>query len=235
MIRTKAALAVVACMAGVVSGSIAAAQADSSGSGATGPTGATGASGAAVATITVNGSGAVTADPSVTGSAAQADYLTALGNALTDAHTHATTLAAAIGDTVGAVENITEESNDNYPCSGPVFAAGSASSGAPVPAVSPGTSKKKHHGSKPKKTTRIALPMSTVAGTSAGAGAVAGTTISTPAGAGAGAGAGATVSTPAGAGGATVAIPAIARIADVVSPSCTIEASVTVTYAMSAS
>jgi hypothetical protein len=227
MIRTKAALAVVACMAGVVSGSIAAAQADSSGTGATGPTGATGAS-AAVATITVNGSGAVTADPSVTGSAAQADYLTALGNALTDAHTHATTLAAAIGDTVGAVENITEESNDNYPCSGPVFAAGSARSGAPVPAVSPGTSKKKkHHSSKPKGTTRIALPMSAVAGTgtgtSAGASAgVAGSSSSTPAGAATGA-------------GATVAIPAIARIADVVSTSCTIEASVTVTYAMSAS
>ena len=87
MIRTKAALAVIACMAGVVSGSIAAAQADSSSTGATGTTGATGASGA-VATITVNGSGAITADTSVTGSAAQADYLTALGDALTDAHTH---------------------------------------------------------------------------------------------------------------------------------------------------
>ena len=215
MIRTKAALAVIACMAGVVSGSIAAAQADSSSTGATGTTGATGASGA-VATITVNGSGAVTADPSVTGSAAQADYLTALGDALTDAHTHATTLAAAIGDTLGPVENITEESNDNYACSGLVFAAGSARSGAPVPAVSPGTSKKKHHSSKPKVKARIAMPMS-VAGSGASAGAGA-----------AGAGAGASASA-----GATVAIPAIARIAD--STSCTIEASVTVTYAMSAS
>jgi uncharacterized protein YggE len=201
MIRTKAALAVVACMAGVISGSIAVAQADSS---STGPTGATGTSGAA-ATITVNGSGAVTADPSVTGSAAQADYLIALGDALTDAHTHATTLAGAIGDTLGAVENITEESNDEG-CSGLLFAAGSAKSGAPVPAVSPGTSKKKHH-SKPKKAARIAFPMSGAAAASAAG----------------------TVATP-----AIAPTPAIPRIADVVSTSsCTINASVTVTYAMS--
>jgi pilus assembly protein FimV len=212
MIRTKAALAVVACMAGVVSGSIAAAQADNSGTGATGTTGAAGASGTP-ATITVNGSGAVTADPSVTGSAAQTDYLTALGDALTDAHTHAATLAGAVGDTLGAVQNITEESNDTYLCSGPVFAAGTAKGGAPVPAVSPGTSKKKHHSKpKPKATAMIAMPMS-ASGTGAAAGA-----ISTPAGV-----------------GATVTTGAIARIADVVSTSCTIEASVTVTYAMSAS
>jgi uncharacterized protein YggE len=206
MIRTKAALAVVACMAGIAAGSIAAAQADSSGTGTTGATGATGAGGAA-ATITVNGSGTVTADPSVTGSAAQADYLTALGNALTDAHTHATTLAGAIGDTLGAVQNITEQSNDEA-CSGLLFAAGTAKSGAPAPAVSPGTSKKKHH-SKPKKAARIALPMSAVAGA---------------------AGAGGTVAVP-----AIAPTPAIPRTDDVVSTSCSIEASVTVTYAMSPS
>jgi uncharacterized protein YggE len=210
MIRTKAALAVVACMAGVISGSIAGAQADSSGTGASGATGAAGAS-ATPATITVNGSGGVTADTSVTGSAAQADYLTALGDALTDAHTHAAALAGAVGDTLGAVENITEQSNDTYVCSGPVFAAGTARSGAPVPAVSPGTSKKKHH-SKPKSTARIATPMS-ASGTGAASGA-----ISTPAGS-----------------GATVTMPAIARIADDTTTSCTVEASVTVTYAMSAS
>jgi uncharacterized protein YggE len=207
MIRTKAALAVVACMAGVVSGSIAGAQADSSATGATGTTGASGAP----ATITVNGSGAATIDSSISGSAAQTVYLTALGDALSDAHTHATTLAGAVGDTLGAVENITEQSNDGSPCSGVMFAAGTAKSGAPVPAVSPGTSKKKHH-SKPKATAMIATPMS-ASGTGAAAGA-----ISTPAGV-----------------GATVTMPAIARIADVVSTSCAIEASVTVTYAMSPS
>jgi len=210
MIRTKAALAVVACMAGVVSGSIAGAQADSSGTGTTGTTGAAGASGTP-ATITVNGSGAVTADPSVTGAAAQADYLTALGDALTDAHTHAAALAGAVGDTLGAVQNITEESNDTYVCSGPVFAAGTARSGAPVPTVSPGTSKKKHH-SKPKATAMIATP------TSGSGGAAAAGVVSTPSGA-----------------GATVTMPAIARIADDTTTSCTVEASVTVTYAMSAS
>ncbi|MGD1050094.1 MAG: SIMPL domain-containing protein [Solirubrobacteraceae bacterium] len=203
MIRTKAALAVVACMAGVAAGSIAAAQADSSGTGATGATGATGSNGA-VATITVNGSGAVTADPSVTGSVAQADYLTALGDALTDAHTHATTLAGAIGDTLGAVQNITEESNDNDVCSVLPFAASTAKGGAPVPTVSPGTSKKKHHGSsKPKKAARIAMPMSAAAG--------------------------------GGVSGGPAAVPAIPRTADIVSTSCSIEASVTVTYAMSPS
>jgi hypothetical protein len=146
MIRTKTALAVAACIAGVASGSIAAAQADSTGS-----TGTTGATGGTPATITVNGAGTISADSSDSSATLQASYLTALGSALADAHTHAATLAAAAGDTLGVVENITEQSNDGASiCSGPVFAAGTAR-GAPVPTVAPATSKKKKpHASKPK-------------------------------------------------------------------------------------
>jgi hypothetical protein len=182
MIRTKATLAVAACIAGVVSGSIAAAQADTS---STGASGATGATAAPAASITVNGTGTVSVDSSESSAVLQAAYLTALGSALTDAHTHATTLSGAVGDTLGAVETITEQSSDGGNiCGGPLFAAGSAR-GAPVPVVSPGTSKKKSHSSKPKS--------------------------------------------------AAVAIPAIARIADDSSTTCTVEADITVTYAMAPS
>jgi uncharacterized protein YggE len=140
MIRSRVALAAAACLAGVVSGSLAVAQAD---------TGATGSSGttATPATITVNGSGAVTIDSSASSATIQASYLTALGSAMTDAKTKATALSAQVGDTLGAVQNITEQSSDGYACSGPMFAAGTAK-GAPVPAVSPSTPKK--HKSKPK-------------------------------------------------------------------------------------
>lgn len=146
MLRTKTALAVAACLAGVAGGSIAAAQADS---GATGATGTTGAS-ATPASITVNGAGTISVDASDSVASMQGSYLTALSSALGDAHTKAIALSAAVGDTLGAVENITEQSNDDGLCSGPVFAAGSAK-GAPVPAVSPGSKKKKPTSPKPKK------------------------------------------------------------------------------------
>lgn len=155
MIRTKAALAVAACLAGVVSGSIAGAQAAS-----TGATGASGSTGAG-ATITVNGSGALTVDSTASATTIQASYLTALGSALSDAHAKAVSLAGSVGDTLGAVENITEESNDNGgACGGPLFAAAGTAKGAPVPAVSPGSKKKKKHKtttSKPKNSV-AALP-----------------------------------------------------------------------------
>lgn len=154
MIRTKAALAVAACLAGVVSGSIAGAQAAS-----TGATGASGSTGAG-ATITVNGSGALTVDSTASATTIQASYLTALGSALSDAHAKAVSLAGSVGDTLGAVENITEESNDNGgACGGPLFAAAGTAKGAPVPAVSPGSKKKKHKTttSKPKNSV-AALP-----------------------------------------------------------------------------
>jgi hypothetical protein len=190
MIRTKAALAVAACLAGVISGSIAAAQADTSSTGATGTTGAT----STPASITVNGAGTISVDSSASKATLQASYLTALGSAVSDAQAKATALTAQIGDTLGVVENITEQSSDGGGfCSGPVFAAAGTAKGAPVPAVSPGSSpnkKKKNHSSKPKAAT-IELPTA-----------------------------------------ATVAMPTIARIADTTSSTCTIEADVTVTYAM---
>jgi acyl-coenzyme A thioesterase PaaI-like protein len=185
MFRSKTALALAACLAGVVSGGIAAAQADT-GTGATGTTGTS----APAATITVNGASTISVDSSDATSAIQASYLTALGSALNDAHAKAVALSAQVGDTLGAVENITEQSNEDG-CSGPLFAAAGTAKGTPVPTVSPGTSK---HKSKPKGKGKaiVALPP------------------------------------------ANVALPAIGivRAADDTTTTCSIEADITVTYAM---
>jgi hypothetical protein len=154
MIRSKATLAVAACLAGVISGSIAVAQADTS----TGATGATGTS-ASAATITVNGDSTVTLDSDASAATIQSSYLTALEAAVTDARTKAVALSAQVGDSLGAVTNITEQTNDGPDaCSGVVFAAGTARGTASVPTVAPSTSKKK---SKPKpkpKAKAIASP-----------------------------------------------------------------------------
>ncbi|HZL54147.1 MAG TPA: SIMPL domain-containing protein [Solirubrobacteraceae bacterium] len=142
MIRSRAALAVAACLAGVAAGSIGAAQAD------TGSTGATGASGAA-ATITVNGSATAALPTGASSDTINTTYLSALSSALTAAHTKATALSAAVGDKLGAVQNITEQSNNSGLCSGPIaFAKG-------APSVAPGPAHKKHghHGSKTKGAT----------------------------------------------------------------------------------
>jgi ribonuclease HI len=152
MIRSRAALAVAACLAGVVSGSIAAAQADTGSTGATGTTGAT----SAPATITMNGAGSATVDSSASSATVHASYLTALTAALADAKAKGTALAAAAGDTLGVVENITEQTNDGNICSGPVMFASGTAKGAPSIAPAPGAKKRSHHGSKPKATVRIA-------------------------------------------------------------------------------
>ena len=175
MFRSKVALAAAACLAGVVSGSIAVAQADNT-------TGTT-----AAPTITVNGAGLVTVDSNASASAVQASYLTALGSAMTDAKTKASALSAQVGDTVGAVQNITEQSSDAFACNGPVMYAAGTAKGAPVPTVAPSTPKK--HKSKPKAAVIVR-------------------------------------------GGATIAMPTIVRAGDTTSSSCTIQADVTVTYAM---
>lgn len=161
MFRSKASLvAVVACLAGVISGSIAAAQASTGATGTTGTTGATGATAPTPtpATITVNGSGAVTVDMNAPTATVQSAYMTALGSALTDAHTKASALATQVGDTLGAVQSITEQSNDLGVCSNRVMYASSGVAkgrGVPAPASSPS---KKHHKAKPhpKATARIA-------------------------------------------------------------------------------
>jgi hypothetical protein len=157
MFRRNAALAVAAALAGALASSIAVAQADSS-TGSTGATGATGTTSSTAATIMVNGAATATLDTSSSSATISAAYLTALGNALTDAHTKAVALAAAVGDTLGPVQNITEQSNDAGLCSGPILfnAAGSAK-GAPVPAGKPTTRKHKHHSA------RAAVPIVRVA------------------------------------------------------------------------
>ena len=156
MIRSRAALTFAACLAGAVSGSIAIAQASI---GATGPTGTMAATGTTntPATITINGGDRVSVDASASTASVQASYLTALTAALTDAKTKATALATASGDTLGAVQNITEQSSDVSGCSGPFMYASGNAKGRPVaagPSVAP--KKKPHPSSKPKAVAGIA-------------------------------------------------------------------------------
>jgi Protein of unknown function (DUF541) len=155
MFSTKpAALAIAACLAGALASGAVAAQADSS---ATPPAGATGATGATAvpATITINGSGSLTLDAGASTGDVSSGYLSALTAALGDAHTKAAALSAAVGDTLGAVENVTEQSTDDGLCSGPVFM-----NAAGAPAAAPATSKPgkhAHHKAKPShKVARIA-------------------------------------------------------------------------------
>src|SRR5581483_8452636 len=128
-----------------VTGSLAAAQADTGSTGSTGSTGTTGAV-AVPATVTVNGAGLETVASQASASTFQSAYMSALSAAMSDAHTKAVALASQAGDTLGAVQTITEQSNDGNGCSGPMFyAAGGARSapGAPMP-------RKPHKTGKPK-------------------------------------------------------------------------------------
>ena len=162
MIRTKAMLisaAAAACLAGVAASSIgAAAAATSTTSTSTSPT--TTSPTATPATITVNGAAIVTVDPSADVATQNAGYLGALGSAVTNAQTKATALATQVGDTLGAVQNITEQSSYSGGdfCGNRVF-MGAASSKGSAPAAGPavGSHKKKpHRSSKPKATVRTA-------------------------------------------------------------------------------
>jgi len=112
------------------------------------------------ATITVNGAAIVTVDPSADAATQNAGYLGALGSAVTNAQTKATALATQVGDTLGAVQNITEQSSYSGGdfCGNRVF-LGAATSKGSAPAAGPavGSHKKKPHpSSKPKATARIA-------------------------------------------------------------------------------
>jgi hypothetical protein len=185
MIRTKAMLisaAAAACLAGVAASSIgaaAAATSTTSTSTSTSTSPSTTAPATTPATITVNGAAIVTVDPSADAATQNAGYLGALGSAVTNAQTKATALATQVGDTLGAVQNITEQSSYSGGdfCGNRVF-LGAASSKGSAPAAGPAVSHKK----KPHPSTKL---------------------------------------------------KATARIADVVAPTtCSIEADVTVTYAM---
>ena len=162
MLSTKtAALAIAACLAGALGSGVVAAQADSSGAPSTGASGATGATGAsAAATITTNGSGSLTLAAGASSGDVSSGYLSALTTALGDAHTKAVALSTAVGDTLGAVENVTEQSTDDELCSGPVFM-----NAATAPSAAPGTSKPgkhSHHKAKPShKVARIAIAAQT--------------------------------------------------------------------------
>jgi hypothetical protein len=163
MSRPNAALlAALACFAGAISGTIAAAQADTGSTGSTGATGSTGTTGstgstgstALAATITVNGAGYATVDPSEPTATIQTDYLGALGAAVTDAQNKAGALATQLGTTLGPVQSITEESNDDGGCNGPVMFAATpgAARGTSATSAPSHKPKHKHH----KATARIA-------------------------------------------------------------------------------
>jgi hypothetical protein len=170
MIRTKAMLisaAAAACLAGVAASSIgpaAAATSTTATSTSTSPT--TTSPTATPATITVNGAAIVTVDPSADVATQNAGYLTALGTAVTNARTKATALATQVGDTLGAVQNVTEQSNysgGDY-CGNRVFMGAATSKGSTPPGgPAAGSPKKKtHHSSKPKATVRIAAAVAPV-------------------------------------------------------------------------
>jgi uncharacterized protein YggE len=117
----------------------------------------------------VNGAAIVTVDPSADVATQNAGYLAALGSAVTNAQTKATALATQVGDTLGAVQNITEQSSYSGGdfCGNRVF-LGAATSKGSAPAAGPavGSPKKKpHHSSKPKATVRIADVVAPVAPT----------------------------------------------------------------------
>ena len=171
MIRTKAMLitaAAAACLAGVAASSIGAAAAATSTTSTSTTTSPTTTSPTA-ATITVNGAAIVTVDPSADVATQNAGYLGALGSAVTNAQTKATALATQVGDTLGAVQNITEQSSYSGGdfCGNRVF-LGAATSKGSAPAAGPavGSPKKKpHHSTKPKATVRIAAVIAPVAPT----------------------------------------------------------------------
>ena len=167
MIRTKAMLisaAAAACLAGVAASSIgaaAAATSTTSTSTSTTTSPATTAPTTTPATITVNGAAIVTVDPSADVATQNAGYLGALGSAVTNAKTKATALATQVGDTLGAVQNITEQSSYSGGdfCGNRVF-VGAASSKGSAPAAGPTVgshkTKKPHVSSKPKAAARSA-------------------------------------------------------------------------------
>ena len=171
MIRTKTMLiaaAAAACLAGVAASSIGAAAAATSTTSTSTTTSPTTTSPTTTpATITMNGAAIVTVDPSADVATQNAGYLTALGSAVTNAQTKATALATQVGDTLGAVQNITEQSSYSGGdfCGNRVF-LGAATSKGSAPAAGPavGSPKKKpHHSTKPKATVRIAAVIAPVA------------------------------------------------------------------------
>ena len=158
MIRTRAMLVsatAAACLAGVAAGSIGAAQATTASTGNTGTTGTTGATAttgtSTPATITVNGAAIATVDTTTSVAAQHAAYLTALGNAVTDAQTKANALATQVGDKLGAVQTLTEQSSFSGGgfCGNRVF-MGASGVAKGVPSVAPArrpSKKKAHHAS----------------------------------------------------------------------------------------
>jgi hypothetical protein len=74
---------------------------------------------------------------------------------MTDAHTKAAALAATVGDTLGLVQNITEQTSDSDGCTGRALFGASGAAKRPTVKVAP--SHKAHgHGKSHKATARLA-------------------------------------------------------------------------------
>ncbi len=94
-------------------------------------------------TIVVNGSDTITIDPNSSNATQQSTYQTALGDAITNAHQKATFIAGQIGVTLGAVTNVTEQSDSSNICSSPIlYAQGTAK--PPTATTTPAVKKHKH-------------------------------------------------------------------------------------------
>jgi len=94
-------IAVAAVLAGAGASGLGDAQADSSDA----------TTSSTPATIVVNGSDAITIAPDSDSPTQQSTYMTALGDAITNAGVKATAIATQIGATLGPVENVTETSD----------------------------------------------------------------------------------------------------------------------------
>jgi Protein of unknown function (DUF541) len=163
MKSTRALLALGGCLAGLLAGSLAAAQADSGTSqGTTGSTGATGTIGVVAATITTNGSGTTTLAAGASANQISSAYMSALSAALTDARTKAAALSSDSGDVLGSVQNIAEQSNDDGLCSSPMFRAATS-----APAAGPAKKHKvhrRHHESPRARAADVVMPSSCAVG-----------------------------------------------------------------------
>jgi uncharacterized protein YggE len=131
-------IAVAAVLAGAGASGLGDAQADSSDSTT---------SSTPPATIVVNGSDTITIAPGSDSAAQQSAYMTALGDAISNARVKATAIATQIGATLGPVENVTENSDSGGGLCQGVFEPLAANARTPSASsgVSSSSAKKKKH------------------------------------------------------------------------------------------
>jgi uncharacterized protein YggE len=127
-------LLVVALLTGAALSGIGEAQADNSTTPAATP-----------ATIVVNGTATLNAAPDADSATQQSTYMTALGDAITNAASKASAVASQIDATLGSIENVTETSDSSGDLCGGWVEPLQASAGRPstTPATPSGSGSKK--------------------------------------------------------------------------------------------